>query len=563
MTPFTRVLPYRYALNVLFVWITSISVHPTDADDSSTAPMRSYIVKCKDYISPPFRREWSSLGVRFVQYCPPAAYLVYCSESSAESLRRMSEIESVSPPGTRFKVDEELIHCADALRMTKTLGKAAEERQTVKVSFMPTTGFMEADELLQSYEAEYEKEKTDFDYLETIDRVSIPIHLIHALSSETLVFLISEIDSPLRFNNLNAQYTSQIHRIRSMGLDNQLLDGFGIAVGLWDGTVRTSHNDLEGRAFQQDYKGLPRRHGTHVAGTIAGNGSLNPHAEGMAPRATLLCWDTGIDLREMDTDGHRIIASNHSYTASVGWEYDENTNQWHWYGTRYIEALESRYFGLYNERTRAFDRIAHDRDYSMVVAAGNNRTDTAPPVNVAYTLNDSSVQSTKPRLDDGWEVGGFDTLNPMAVGKNVITVGAIQDWLDREKPLTGSMLAAFSSWGPTDDGRIKPDLVANGVGLISLDSESDTGYWAMSGTSMAAPVVTGAIACLAQAIQQRFDGALPSAHLIKNILIHTAHDDADFPGPDYHFGWGALDGEHAAEFIRSANRGITRSSWVH
>ena len=58
------------------------------------------------------------------------------------------------------------------------------------------------------------------------------------------------------------------------------------------------------------------------------------------------------------------------------------------------------------------------------------------------------------------------------------------------------VMSSFSCWGPTDDGRIKPDVVADGVGVLSSVSSSNTSYSSLSGTSMASPNASGSLLLL-------------------------------------------------------------------
>ena len=112
---------------------------------------------------------------------------------------------------------------------------------------------------------------------------------------------------------------------------------------------------------------------------------------------------------------------------------------------------------------------------------------------------------------------------------------------------TDIQMADFSSWGPTDDGRIKPDVVANGVDLYSSLSDSNSSYGVMSGTSMASPNAAGTAVLLKEHFETSL-GYSPLSSTLKGLIIHTA-SDAGTVGPDYSYGWGLVDAETAAEFI--------------
>jgi len=109
-------------------------------------------------------------------------------------------------------------------------------------------------------------------------------------------------------------------------------------------------------------------------------------------------------------------------------------------------------------------------------------------------------------------------------------------------------MTSFSNWGPTDDGRIKPDLVANGVELYSTDDDYTTDYSTKSGTSMASPNIAGSVALLNHHYQDLL-GEIPRAATMKGLVIHTADEAGTAEGPDYAFGWGLMNTRTAAELI--------------
>ncbi len=137
-------------------------------------------------------------------------------------------------------------------------------------------------------------------------------------------------------------------------------------------------------------------------------------------------------------------------------------------------------------------------------------------------------------------------MPPEACAKNIITVGAIDD-IPNGYQNTGDVTqngTSSSNWGPTDDGRIKPDIVANGEGLYSPvyhnpNNPNQTGnsyYDYKSGTSMAAPSVTGSIALLMEHYRDTHSQNDMKSATVKALLIHTADEAGDSPGPDYKYG---------------------------
>ena len=113
-------------------------------------------------------------------------------------------------------------------------------------------------------------------------------------------------------------------------------------------------------------------------------------------------------------------------------------------------------------------------------------------------------------------------------------------------------MSNFSAFGPTDDGRIKPDLVAPGEAVITASSTSDDWYQTVEGTSLSAPVVTGGLALMEEFVKRHlgtnfyFNGAT-----YKAVAIAGATPPSSVPGPDYKFGWGIFSAPGAVSLVNS------------
>jgi len=363
-------------------------------------------------------------------------------------------------------------------------------------------------------------------------------------------------------NNLDAADTVSTEKVwpgGSAGLD---LDGSGMTVGEWDGGKIYAHTDFIGRLTQMDNATDVSGHSTHVAGTLIGAGDgLEPRSRGMAYAAHLNAWDWNSDTAEMAAAAAGgLLVSNHSYGIAAGWIYLGGT-EWWWIGGAADTDIEDPYFGYYDAQSQLWDQIAFDAPYYLIVkASGNDRSETGPaytdPNNLEpYTIVDQDGAplsiSTLPRTAD-CAPAGYDCLPTNSVAKNVLTVGAVDDVPGGYSTLAGPsqvLMSPFSSWGPTDDGRIKPDVVGNGIFLISAWHQSPF-YAAAAGTSMAAPNVTGSLLLLQEHYENihGVDSFMRSATL-KALAIHTADESGADDGPDYAFGWGLLNTRMAAKVI--------------
>lgn len=329
------------------------------------------------------------------------------------------------------------------------------------------------------------------------------------------------------------------------GSSNLNLTGAGVTVGVWDSGPVYQHSEFDTRAEIKDFSTVSS-HGTHVAGTLAAKG-LNPLARGMAPEALIKSYDWNNDLGEMASvttpDQTGLMFSNHSYGLIHGW-YQNSSNVSTWTGNTGISSVEDYRFGYYSALTRAIDTIAANAPYySIFWAVGNDRGDA--------NINNGGL--TFPA--DCNSGSGYDCIVTEAVAKNIFTIGSIGKVLLPGDPIISSN---FSNWGPTDDGRIKPDLVGAGEQLFStiapVEGQSGNPYGTSSGTSMATPSVAGSLMLLQELYKKR-SGQFMRAATLKALAIHSAKEAGIGKGPDYQFGWGVVDVEAGAKVIEGLAAG--------
>jgi subtilisin family serine protease len=356
-------------------------------------------------------------------------------------------------------------------------------------------------------------------------------------------------------DNLIAAKTISTDRLWPGGGSGYNLTGSattGNQLALWDGGgVLLTHQELIGRVVQMDTPSGTLEHSTHVAGTMIAAG-INSNAKGMSYEARLSAYDfSDGDAVEMTTaaiNGLRI--SNHSYGRVSGWYWDADSLVWVWLGDITISETEDYAFGFYDEDAQTWDEIARNATHYLIVnSAGNDRNDFGPgPGGGHYFWNGSDWEwSTTTRDPDGG-ADMYDCLPTHSTAKNILTVGAVNDILSGYSQPSDVVQTDFSSWGPADDGRIKPDIVANGAELFSCSNASNTSYRILSGTSMSAPSVAGSINLLADFFAQQ-RGVQPRSATMKAIVIHTADEAGPYNGPDYQNGWGLMNTKSAADLI--------------
>lgn len=362
--------------------------------------------------------------------------------------------------------------------------------------------------------------------------------LDHYLPNGKVISMIGldEFGKPIyqqTYNNSTAAATISTNRVYPVanGPSKYNLTGRGYRIGVWDGgTTRITHREFQGRAIQSDNGTLPlSEHATHVGGTV-GAGGIQPNIRGMAYESTILACDWANDDSEMASRAAQgVLVSNHSYGAICGW--DNSTGSWVWNGNASVNPTYDFKFGYYDSRARDWDRIMFNAPYYLIVKSAGNSRGEGP--------NDPNRPNNGP----------YDCLPTYSVAKNILTVGAVNGLNNGYNNPNGVVMSSFSSWGPADDGRIKPDVVGNGVGVRSLGIGSDVQTVELSGTSMSGPSVAGSCLLLQEHFSNTHRLRKMRNSTLKGLVIHTADECWNFPGPDYRFGWGLMNTRKAADVI--------------
>lgn len=362
-----------------------------------------------------------------------------------------------------------------------------------------------------------------------------------------------------RVQNLNAARTISTDDVWAGGGAGFALDGANVSgeLAVWDaGAVRTTHQEFGGRVTLGDSPSSTHYHATHVAGTMVASG-VDPQAIGMSQAAYLVSYDWSDDETEMaNAAAAGLLVSNHSYGYTAGWSQSgTDPYDWYWYGDINLSQDEDNGFGFYYNNARDMDQIMYDAPYYLICkSAGNDRNDNGPSAGEGHwywnpSLGDWAWTTTITRDPDGGATG-YDTVPYGGVAKNILTVGAVYDIAAGYTYPSDVVMSSFSGWGPTDDGRIKPDIVANGISLRSSMDDADNSYAGLSGTSMSSPNASGSINLITQYYRDSHGGETALSSTIKALVIHTADEAGTDPGPDYSFGWGLMNTLSAVQTVQ-------------
>lgn len=373
---------------------------------------------------------------------------------------------------------------------------------------------------------------------------------------------ISIIDSlkklPIIYQSANLGAAQAVHnnQLWSGGIAGLILSGSGQKLGYWDeNQPLLTHQEYAGRVtFEDSEVGTNNAHATQMVGTMIATG-VESNARGMANLATVNAWNWNNDIAEMALEAaDGLLISAHPYIETAGWTTNSSIcgTGWTWFSIESENTTKAYQFGYYDSQAQKWDSVAYMApNYVIIIAAGNQRGEgpTSQPIkHWKYDAGFNCVQdSTSVREIDGGSTG-YESINAAAVGKNVITVGAVESSSGNFNDLSSIAPISASGFGPTDDGRIKPDIVAP-TNVYTSESTSTSSYGTGGGTSAATAIVAGSIALIREHYQNLHADTLSSASL-RALLAQTA-DDVGNEGPDYQTGWGLLNTERAVRFLSS------------
>lgn len=576
-----------YAGHQLHLKTTTVDTNVDSVVQSlrSGPPTSYHIVQFPHVITNHDRQSLVEAGAQIVSYLPDDAYIVKMDSSTLDKMQNRNDVQVVIPYIGDFKVSGQfgVIDHMNANVMEKISIRTFSEEATKEVAekiqslgdlkyakgqFVGIVAPLSAIEVIKNLDGiEWIEPYPELKF----QNFEISGDAIEATSRKTKNDL-DGFESGTKVMNFDAAWA------RGYTGRGQLV-GFS-DTGLDSGNVGSIHRDFQGQVQKGYAYGLlsfswndPMGHGTHVAGSVAGNGSAsNGINKGGAYEAKLIAggmWSQLLNNMIPPQDITKMFLDAYNDGARL------HTNSWG----------SAQNLGAYDNFAVSVDQFMWDHpDFLLLFAAGNSGADAN---------NDG-------RVDE-------DSIGSPATAKNVLSVGAsenmvadggIQKPIGQLKKQDGSPLfsaepiasdtlsnnpngiAAFSSRGPTDDGRTKPDLVAPGTNILSVHSQVkdasplwgllDNDYAWSGGTSMSTPLVAGAAAVTRQYLKESAQIPNPSAALVKAYLMHTSTDL--YPGqfgqsgkasgqellstrPNPHQGFGRVNMDEATDFNGSIMQG--------
>jgi len=526
-----------------------------------------YLVQFTGPIFPEWKMALEKMGATVLDYVPQFAYIVRMNKATADQLSSLPEVRWVGLYQPAYRL-------STALDKPMNMALPGKTTQVVVRAFTGESGSrmrVQLETLGASIIAEAQDSGGGAQF-----KIELPTT---ALASAANLGGVAWIEPWVPYTVTNSIARSNL--IMKKDLVEQRLSLYGASqivvvgdTGVSTGNPATINADFAGRIFTGTTGPAStchnwtdaNEHGTHVAGSVLGSGvnsgavttthSYAGTQAGIAPEAQLFAWGVCNDFSGLPAD---------LYTNYFGTMYNVdprvrlNTNSW-----------GASVYGQYTIDSRNADRFIWEHPDMTVLFAASN---------------------------DGIDANGDGMIDPDSIGapgtaKNVITVGASENqratggynpggpcstwgtcWPSdypanpvKDDPLSNNVsgMVAFSSRGPTDDGRLKPDIVAPGSNIVSVRYEGtgtgwgvyDSHYLYMGGTSMATPLAAGATAIVREFYSVTYSITNPTAALLKATLINGAADMT--PGqyrtavpdgskddvtrrPDNNQGWGRVD----------------------
>ena len=433
------------------------------------------------------------MGIELLSYLPDNSYQV--------RMKRMPMFSQLFGAGVRA-----MINMPGSAKLGRELNTLLPSQQPetillLNLQLQPGIKWNEVKETLAGYEVVLTKS----DYLnQGLAQVNVPAKNITAVSNLPFVsFLNASFLQPTPLNQRERGLFG-LTNLTSSEVAGRNLSGLGTTVGVGD-NADPLHLDNTKNVLNRNPSFTTNNHGRQVTGVVGGDGLIEERYKGVAPNSLLI-----VDYFDL------VLTKSATYFSDFGMTVTNNS---------YFNGLAGCPGNSdYNELSVYVDQQIYNNPFLQhIFSAGNDGQRVCSP----YPLSFATIKS-------GYQVG-----------KNVLDVADYHVGTD--------VLNLSSSKGPVEDGRLKPEITASGVSVVTTSNNNT--YAQGFGTSFSSPYIAGVWALLTERYKQLHANALPKSALIKGALCNSA-DDRGNSGPDYSYGFGLVNPRRAVEVLEN-NRYFT------
>lgn len=552
-------------------WTQSQLVTSADFRQQAIGDVREMIVQFKSAVTEADKNMVRNLGGQVFRYLPEDALLVKLTSAQTRVLLNSKKVQAILPYQVAYKVSPHfssfsvfsndrmvnvLVSCLsaqDAKNVGQALAGLDANHRILNLDGRYLTVQMTESKINQV------AGQPGIEFVEPVNEM-VPLHMqLEAIATEAAQPAegdykdLTGFETGTKVMNFDAAWAQgfrgegQIASMADTGLDSGFADSIHAD---FKGAVTKGYSFGAGAKTWDD----PMGHGTHVAGSVLGRGVASGGLLlGGAHRAQFVpqgMWSPIVDNLTVPAKLNKLFDAAYADGARI------HTNSWG----------AARSFGAYDGMAQQVDEFMWNHpDFLILFAAGN-----------------SGVDMNKDGVIDANSIGSPGTAKgALTVGasENVLAVGGIQRKVSElrtakdswpAEPIWSSRLsdnadgiAMFSSRGPCQDGRTKPEIMAPGTNILSVKSsllKPEDNFWGAyskdyiysGGTSMATPLVAGAATVTREVLVKRFKFPNPSAALVKAVLLHTAHDM--YPGQ-----YGLGQGQEIAKVRPNSDEGYGRT----
>jgi hypothetical protein len=452
------------------------------------------------------QNRFRNANLKLLEYIPHRTYLFYFPANTSVDFLRNNGVRGIIPLEAEFKISKELNY--------PPFEWWAMDGNNIKVTlqFHQNASLEFVKNELAKLQIKVLEEYRNADVID----LSIPDNCLVELANLPFVKWIELIVPPDVPEDTRGRSLHRSNSLDPQSNVNTNYTGVGVGMLVRDDGIVGPHIDFQGRIDNTFASGTGQTHGDGVAGIMAGAGNLNPTMRGMAA-------------------GSSVYVSNYVANFLDGATQNYINND-------IVQITNSSYGNGCND------------GYTTTARNVDLQANTIPALMHVFSGGNSGTSNCGYGAGSGWGniTGGHKQ------GKNVIATANV---------FFDGTLVNSSSRGPAHDGRIKPDITANGQNQNST-GENNT-YLVFGGTSGASPGIAGVSAQLYELYASQNGGNHPPAALIKATLLNTATDYGNV-GPDFKFGWGIVNGRRAGKLIEDErylsseiSQGITNNHTIN